>query len=72
MKYRYGSSRFRLQEVRVSFLDAHPFDSSAKRLNPFAILGLEWLINRFPRTYEHFFSFLLRANEVYYRLEALK
>ena len=72
MKYRYGRCNFRLQEVRISFLSAHTFDGQPRRVNPFALLGLEWLINRFPRAYEHFFSSILRANEVYYRLEVLK
>lgn len=72
MKYKYGSCRFVLKEVRISFLDAYTFDGQHRRFNPFAILGLEWLINRFPRSYEHFVSSILRANEVYYRLEVLK
>ena len=72
MRYRYGKCIFRLQEVRMSFLQAHEFQADKKKFNLFSILGLEWLINRFPRYYEHFLSFVLRANEVYYRLEVLK
>ena len=72
MRYRYGLCQFRLLDVRISFLEAHSFEGAHKKFNPLAFVGLEWVVNRFPRTYEHFFSFILRANEVYYRLEVLK
>ena len=72
LRYRYGQCKFRMIKVYISFLQAHSFEATDRRWNPLSMLGLEWLINRFPRIYEHFFCFVLRANEVYYHLEVLK
>lgn len=71
-KYRYGQAEFELLEVRISFLQAAAFAPNSYKSNPLKILGIEALINRFPRLYEHFFAFILRANEVYYRLRVAK
>ncbi len=70
-KYRYTQRQFALREVRISFQQAHVFEGDFKKFNPFKWVGLEWLINRFPRSYEHFFAFMLRANELYFCLQAL-
>lgn len=70
--YRYSRAEFELIEVRISFLQAAVFAPDAYKISPFKILGIEAFANRFPRLYEHFFAFLLRANEVYYRLRAVK
>jgi SAM-dependent methyltransferase len=71
-KYRYGSAKFELVEVRISFLQAAVFAPDTYKSNPFRSLGIEALVNRFPRFYEHFLAFLLRANEVYYRMYVVK
>ncbi len=71
-RYRYSQKEFRLKQVRISFRQARVFEGERRKLNPFALIGVEWLINAFPRIYEHFFAFLLRANEVYFELEVLK
>ncbi len=72
LKYRYSSQEFRLVKWRFSFCQAQCFEDQKPQFNPLAAIGLERLINRFPRIYEHFFAFLMRANEVYFCLEALK
>lgn len=71
-KYRYSTAEFDLLEVRISFLQAAAFAPDRCKTGPFKILGVEVVINRFPRFYEHFLAFLLRANEVYYRLRVVK
>lgn len=79
-KYRLGDASFELDEVRISFLQAVVFPNDrdgtdpfhGPKPNPFKLCGVEALVNRFPRSYEHFGAFILRANEVYYRLRALK
>lgn len=79
-KYRHGKASFELDEVRISFLQAVVFDNDSDgphsfhgpKLNPLKLFGIEALVNRFPRIYEHFGAFILRANEVYYRLRVLK
>jgi len=69
--YRYSETAvFKLADVRISFLQAKVFD--VKKRNPFQWFGLEWMINQTPRFYEHFLAFILRANEVYFRLEVVK
>lgn len=72
LKYRYSSTDFRLLEWRISFRQAHQFEDQNRKFNPFKAVGLEQLINAAPRIYEHFFAFVLRANEVYFCLEVLK
>jgi len=69
--YRYRETAvFKLADVRISFLQAKVFD--VKKRNPFQWFGLEWMINKTPRFYEHFLAFILRANEVYFCLEVVK
>ncbi|HKW89163.1 MAG TPA: methyltransferase domain-containing protein [Candidatus Acidoferrales bacterium] len=70
--YRYSRPEFELLEVRISFLQAAVFAPDRRKANPLKVLGIEAVVNRFPRIYEHFMAFLLRANEVYYRLRAVK
>lgn len=71
-KYRYSTAEFELLEARISFLQAAVFSPDRHRANPFRVLGIEAVINRFPRFYEHFLAFVLRANDVYYRLRVIK
>jgi SAM-dependent methyltransferase len=71
-KYRYGSSKFDLLDVRISMLQAYVFAPDKYKFNPFKYFGVDALINRFPRFYEHFAAFIVRANEIYYRLQAVK
>jgi len=72
IKYRYGGAEFELLNVRISFRQAAVFDPGERRLNPMKLIGLESFINRFPRFYEHFLAFVLRANEIYFRLRVIK
>jgi hypothetical protein len=71
-KYRYGNAAFELVEVRISFRQAAVFEPAEWKPNPLKAIGIESLINRFPRFYEHFLAFVLRANEVYFRLRVVK
>jgi len=71
-KYQYSLKQFRLLEVRISFRQAHAFADEKEQFNPLALIGLEWFINKVPRTYEHFLAFTIRANEVYFSLEPIK
>jgi SAM-dependent methyltransferase len=71
-KYRYGHATFQLLEARISFRQAAVFEPDERKPNPLRAIGVESLINRFPRFYEHFLAFVLRANELYFRLRVLK
>jgi SAM-dependent methyltransferase len=69
--YRYSAkAQFNLEEARISFVQAKTF--GVEKANPFRWVGLEWMVNQFPRFYEHFLAFILRANEVYFRLKVVK
>lgn len=72
LKYRYSNAEFELVDVQISFLQAAVFPPDEQKRNPFKILGIEALVNRMPRFYEHFLAFILRANEVYYQLRVIK
>ena len=72
MKYRYGRGAYELLEVRISFREARVFEPAQQKPNPFKAMGIEALVNRFPRFYEHFLALILRANEIYYRLRVVK
>ena len=72
-KYRYSpSATFLMLETRISFLQAKCFSPDPGKLDPMKWIGMEWLINKAPRFYEHFAAFILRANEVYFRLKVVK
>jgi len=72
-KYQYSEkAKFRLLQSRISFLQAKVFSGAERKPNVMKWIGLEWCINRFPRLYEHFAAFVIRANEVYFKLEVVK
>lgn len=71
--YRYSEiAKFKMVDVRISFVQAKTFGSKKARPNPMRWIGLEWAINQVPRLYEHFLAFIFRANEVYFCLEVIK
>lgn len=71
-KYRYGHATFQLLEAHISFRQAAVFEPDERKPNPLRAIGIESLINRFPRFYEHFLAFVVRANELYFRLRVIK
>ena len=72
-KYRYYSdARFRLERASLSFREVPVWFREHLKWNPFRMLGMEWLVNRFPRFYERFLVYLLPPSEVYYRLKVIK
>ena len=38
------------------------------KINPYKIIGFEFICNKFPRIYEKFFSFIIPATEVHFVL----
>ena len=72
-RYRYShTAKFLLIESHISFVQARSFEPGRRKLNPARWLGIEFLINCLPRLYEHFLAFILRANEIYFRLQVVK
>jgi ubiquinone/menaquinone biosynthesis C-methylase UbiE len=70
IQYRYiGSERcFEIISVVISFREAKtPWRKQVKR-NPLKSIGIEALVNRYPRIYERLICWILPASEVYYTL----
>jgi hypothetical protein len=68
----YTQERFKILARRISFR-SHAFQGlRSTKINPAKWVGLESLINKFPRVYERFFAFTVPASEVYFRLQVMK
>jgi|SaaInlStandDraft_7_1057024.scaffolds.fasta_scaffold163698_1 SAM-dependent methyltransferase len=61
----YTDKRYDIQVRKMSFRGC---DDTISITNPFRILGVEWLVNNFPRIYERFFVYLLPVSELYFSL----
>lgn len=70
-KYKYSKANFKLLENHICFgeydIDFNVFEYN-KRKSILKLIGVEFLVNKFPRLYEKFFAFLVPANVVYFRL----
>lgn len=62
----YTSKRFILRDRYMSYVSV---DSTMSIRNPFWWLGLEMVVNKFPRIYERFFVYWLPVSEIYFNLE---
>lgn len=72
-KYRYyTSSRFMLVYRHLSFRDNRTDFRDRTGINPFRWIGLEQLVNAWPRIYERFFVYWLPPSEVYFKLRVVK
>lgn len=72
-KYHYYSTvRFVMLKRSVSFRENATDFRKSLLANPFLWLGIESLVNVFPRLYERFFVYWLPVSEVYYKLRVLK
>jgi ubiquinone/menaquinone biosynthesis C-methylase UbiE len=73
LKYHYYSkARFKMVTRNISFRDNKPDFQRRIKFNIAKLLGLEQLVNSFPRVYERFFSYILPASEVYFKVQVLK
>lgn len=72
-KYRYYSSvRFEKIVTRISFRENRTDFRNKIEPNPTRWLGIEQLVNYFPRIYERFFVYWMPPAEVYFKLRVLK
>lgn len=62
----YEPFRFRIVRRRLKFM------GPAVRFDPFKWLGIEAVVNRFPRIYERFFVYWLPPAEIMFDLEIVK
>lgn len=72
-KYHYYSqTRFRMIRRSISHRESVTDFRMRTRANPFRWIGVEQLINAFPRVYERFFVYWLPPSELYFKLQVLK
>lgn len=62
------SVNFKLIHSYISFREAKSSWRKKTKLNLHKILGIEYVVNKFPRLYEKFFSFIMPASEVHFIL----
>ena len=66
IKYNYYTTfKFEILERELRFVGPGKFD-------PFRLIGIKFLANRFPRIYERFFVYWLPPVELYFRLRVSK
>ena len=71
IRYRYyAATRLKLIYRRIHLYKSSP-EGRVQKLLDGVVWPLEALINRFPRIYEKFFCFIIRANEVVYVMEVV-
>lgn len=72
-QYRYYSTvRFEKIVSRISFRENVTDFRRKTKANPFRNIGIEALVNRFPRLYERFFVYWIPPSEVYFKLRVIK
>jgi len=68
----YSDVRFEMLKREISFREAVTDFRLQTKSNFARLLGVEWLVNRFPRIYERFFAYMLPASEVYFKMRVIK
>lgn len=63
---------FKIKKAEIHFVEYFLHDSAAKKINPFKLVGIEFLVNKFSRIYERFFAWIFPAAELYFELEVIK
>jgi len=67
----YTFAKFRIIKKIIGFSEILPSGKKHSQ-NLHKILGIQWLVNKFPRIYEKFFAFILPATELYFELKVIK
>ena len=62
----YESFKFEIISREIKFMSPYV------KINPFKLLGIEYIVNKFPRIYERFFVYYLPPVEVVFQLKVLK
>jgi SAM-dependent methyltransferase len=68
----YSPVRFLMVRRWISYRENATDFRKHTKANPFRWIGLEFLINAFPRIYERFFVYWLPPSEVYFKLRVVK
>ncbi|HLO44677.1 MAG TPA: hypothetical protein VK175_10120 [Leadbetterella sp.] len=68
-----GHVNFKVVKSEIHFTEFFvPNDSKDKKWNPWKILGIQYLVNKFPRIYEKFLAWIFPAAELYFELKVVK
>lgn len=71
-RYQYSPVHFSLIERKISFRENETDFRRETKINPFRMIGLEKLVNHYPRIFERFFVYWLPPSEVYFKLRVHK
>ncbi|HLP17311.1 MAG TPA: methyltransferase domain-containing protein [Bacteroidota bacterium] len=63
---------FKVRRVYLCFREYFLHNDEPPRFNPFRLIGLEYLINRYRRVYEKYFCWIMPITEVYFELQVKK
>jgi hypothetical protein len=63
---------FKIRKAEIHFREYFIHDLDKRKFNPYQILGIEYLVNKIPRIYEKFFTWIFPAAELYFELEVVK
>ena len=63
---------FKIKRAEIHFIEYFIHDSATPKFNPFKMVGIQYLVNKFPRVYERFFTWIFPAAELYFELEVVK
>ena len=63
---------FKIHRAEIHFVEYFIHDSESPKFNPYKLLGLQFLVNKFSRAYEKFFAWVFPAAELYFELEVIK
>lgn len=63
---------FKIFRSEIHFVEYFIHESEKKKFNPYQAIGLQYLVNKFPRIYEKFFAWIIPAAELYFELIVIK
>lgn len=63
---------FKVCKSNIYFIEYFTHEGDHKKFNPYKYLGIEFLVNKFPRIYERFFAWIFPAAELYFELQVIK
>ena len=72
-KYTYIPShiKFKLLSNKISFRECNTSWRKGLKFNFFEIIGLQWIVNKFPRLYERQICWIFPASEVYFLMKKM-
>ena len=63
---------FKVQRAEIHFAEYFIHDLASKKFNLTKILGLQFIVNKFPRIYERYLAWIYPASELYFEILVVK